>query len=106
MVGQMAAMAGRSILAIVRRQNFDMAMSAPVFPAETATEASPVFTASMDRHMDERQRPWRSAWLGLVSMAMETSQWWKVEASRTLGYFSRRGSTTFSLPNNRKRMSG
>jgi hypothetical protein len=47
-------MAGRSILAIVRRQNFDIAISAPVLPAETQTSASPVFTASMARHIDER----------------------------------------------------
>ena len=42
-----AAIAGRSMPAIVRRQNFDIAISAPVLPAETATSASPFFTASM-----------------------------------------------------------
>ena len=67
-VGQIAAIAGRSMLAIVRRQNFDIAISAPVLPAETQTSASPVFTASIARHIDDFQRPWRSAWLGLSSM--------------------------------------
>ena len=52
-VGQIAAIAGRSILAMVRRQNFAIAISAPVLPAETATSASPVFTASIARHMVE-----------------------------------------------------
>jgi hypothetical protein len=40
-------------LAIVRRQNFAIAISAPVLPAETATSASLVLTASSERHMDE-----------------------------------------------------
>ncbi len=40
-VGQIAAIAGRSMLAMVRRQNFDIAISAPVLPAETQTSASP-----------------------------------------------------------------
>ena len=52
-VGQMPAIAGRSILAMVRRQNRDIAISAPVLPADTATSASPLFTASMARHMEE-----------------------------------------------------
>ena len=33
-VGQIAAIAGRSMVAMVRRQNFDIAISAPVLPAE------------------------------------------------------------------------
>jgi hypothetical protein len=82
MVGQMAAMAGRSMSAMVRRQNFDIAISAPVLPAETQASASPFLTASMARHMEDFQRPRRSAWLGLSSMPTETSQWWK---SRTFG---------------------
>ena len=53
---------------MVRRQNFDIAISAPVLPAETQTSASPVFTASIALHIDDFQRPWRSAWLGLSSM--------------------------------------
>ena len=38
----------------VRRQNFAIAISAPVLPAETAKSASPFFTASIERHMLER----------------------------------------------------
>ena len=74
-VGQIAAIAGRSILAIVRRQNLAMAISAPVFPAETATSASRVFTASIARHMEDLYRPCRSACDGLSSMRIEISQW-------------------------------
>ncbi len=36
-VGHIAAIAGRSMVAMVRRQNFDIAISAPVLPAETQT---------------------------------------------------------------------
>ena len=52
-VGQMPAIAGRSMVAMVRKQNFAMAISAPVLPAETTTSASPVLTASIERHMLE-----------------------------------------------------
>ena len=45
----------------------DIAISAPVLPAETATSASPSFTHSMVCHM-EVSRPRRSTWLGLSSM--------------------------------------
>ena len=71
-VGHWQASAGRSMPAIMRRQNFAMAMSAPVLPAETVASASPVFTASSAIHMDETRRPWRNAWLGFASMAIET----------------------------------
>jgi hypothetical protein len=35
-----------------------------VLPADTATSASPCFTASIASHIDEDLRPRRSAWLG------------------------------------------
>ena len=41
MVGQIAAIAGRSMVAMVRRQNFDIAISAPVLPADMQQSASP-----------------------------------------------------------------
>ena len=53
----------------VRRQKRAIAISAPVLPAETATSASPFFTASMASHIEEVLRPRRSAWLGLSCMA-------------------------------------
>ena len=84
-VGQIAAIAGRSMLAMVRRQNFDIAISAPVLPAETQTSASPVLTASTAFHIDDFQRPWRSAWLGLSSMRTAMSQCTKVDAAATFG---------------------
>ncbi len=73
-VGQMPAIAGRSMFDIMRRQNFDMAISAPVLPAETATSASPFATASIASHMEDFPRPRRNAWLGFSSMATAISQ--------------------------------
>ena len=35
------------------RQNFAIAISAPVLPAETAQSASPFFTASIASHIDD-----------------------------------------------------
>ncbi len=60
-VGHMAAIAGRSTWGIVRKQILDMAMSAPVLPAETVASASPVFTASIASHMEDVRRPDRRA---------------------------------------------
>ena len=71
-------MAGRSILAMVRRQKRAMAIRAPVLPAETAASASLFLTASIASHIEDFQRPLRSAWLGLSSMRMATSVWWTV----------------------------
>jgi hypothetical protein len=58
-----------------------MAISAPVFPADTQTSASPVFTASIAFHMDDFHLPCRKAWLGLSSMRTATSQCSKREAA-------------------------
>ena len=41
-VGHSAAIAGRSIPASILRSNFDIAISAPVLPAETTRSASPL----------------------------------------------------------------
>ena len=68
-VGQMAAIAGRSISVIGRSTSRAMAMSAPVLPAETAAWACPFCTASSASHIDE-PLPRRNAWLGLSSMLM------------------------------------
>ena len=71
-VGQIAAMAGRSMPAMGRRISFDIAMRAPVLPAETATSASPFCTASIVSHKLD-PLPRRSAWLGLSVMATTVS---------------------------------
>ena len=60
---------------MVLSSNLAMAMSAPVLPAETATSASPFLTASMASHIEDFQRPLRSAWLGLSSILIATSVW-------------------------------
>ena len=98
MVGHMAAIAGRSTCAIVRRQNFAMAISAPVLPAETTTSASSFFTDSMARHMDDFHRPWRRAWLGLSSIRTATSACWKVETALSCGCWSSSGRQSDSWP--------
>src|SRR5215203_6574851 len=74
-VGQSAAIAGRSIPGSILRLNLAIAISAPVLPADTATSASPFLTASMASHIDDFQRPLRSAWLGLSSIRTATSVW-------------------------------
>jgi hypothetical protein len=73
-VGQIAAMAGRSTPGSGFRQNFAIAISAPVFPAETAAPASPSRTACTARHIEDFQRPFRKAWLGLSFISTVTSQ--------------------------------
>ncbi len=64
LVGQRAAIAGRSMPSMVPSWNMLIAISAPVLPAEIATCASPFSTDSMARHMDVL-RPRRSAMAGL-----------------------------------------
>ena len=77
--------------ACVRRLNFAIAISAPVLPAETATSASPFFTASIASHIEDFQRPWRSAWLGLSSILTTTSVWTIREAAFSRGLRSTSG---------------
>src|SRR5580698_969118 len=67
LVGHRAAMAGRSMPSNVRSWNIDIAINAPVLPAEIATSASFFFTDSIARHI-EVLRPRRSTALGLSSM--------------------------------------
>ena len=56
------------------RHIFAIAISAPVLPAETTQSASPFFTASIARHIEDVRRPDRSAWLGLSVILTATSQ--------------------------------
>jgi hypothetical protein len=42
---------------IILRLKRAIAISAPVLPAETATSASPFFTASIASHIEDFQRP-------------------------------------------------
>ena len=85
-VGHIAASAGRSISGSMCRQTLAIAIRAPVLPAETAQSASPFFTASIARHIEEVRRPDRSAWLGLSVILIATSQWTTVAlaASRAM----------------------
>ncbi|MDF9794019.1 hypothetical protein M2440_004720 [Methylorubrum extorquens] len=101
-VGHRQAMAGRSIPAMVLRQIFDIAIKAPVLPAETAAWASPSRTAWIARHIEDLPRPWRTAWLGLSSMAIETVVWRISTAPFRRGSASTRGRTTASSPNRMK----
>ena len=87
-------MAGRPIPAMVRKWNLAIAISAPVFPAETATPACPFLTASIASHIEERHRPWRNAWLGLSSILTATSVWTMRATSRSVGRIASSGSST------------
>ena len=91
-VGHSPAIAGRSMPGIMRRLNFAIAISAPVLPADTATSASPFFTASMASHIDDFQRPLRSAWLGLSSMRTATSVCTSRQAALSCGWAASSGS--------------
>ena len=73
-VGQIAAMAGREIPSIGRRQKVAIAISAPVLPPDTATSASPSLTDCSAAHIDELPLPLRSAWEGFSSIEMTLSQ--------------------------------
>jgi hypothetical protein len=77
-----------------------------VLPAETQTSASPVLTASIAFHIDDFQRPWRSAWLGLSSIRTDTSQWVNWLALESASWRARIGRTFSSRPNRTKRVSG
>jgi hypothetical protein len=70
---------------MVSRMTFDMAISAPVLPADTATPARPSLTASMACHIELVRRPRLSAWLGLSSMEMNTELAINSERLRTRG---------------------
>ena len=76
---------------MVRRLNFAIAIRAPVLPAETAASASPLFTASIASHIEDFQRPWRSAWLGLASIRTTTSLCTSREAAFSRGRSSTSG---------------
>ena len=83
----------------------DIAISAPVFPAEITTSASPFFTASMASHIEEVLRPRRSAWLGLSEPLTATSVWMIFEAALSSGCFSSSGSILARSPTSRNSVS-
>lgn len=57
------------MLAMVCRQNFDIAISAGIASGDTDIGFAVVLTASIAFHIDDDfHRPWRRAWLGLSSM--------------------------------------
>ena len=101
-VGHSAAIAGRSMPGSMRRLNLAIAISAPVLPADTATSASPFFTASMASHIDDFQRPLRSAWLGLSSMRTATSVCTSRQAALRRGCAASSGSILAWSPNRMK----
>ena len=58
----------------MRSSSLEMAIRAPVLPAETTAPASPVLTASMAFHRLE-PLPRRMAWAGFSSIATTLSVW-------------------------------
>ena len=105
-VGHSAAMAGRSMPGMVFKLNFAMAMRAPVLPADTAASASPFFTASSASHIDDFQRPWRSAWLGFSSILTATSVWTTRDTATSARCSRSSGSTTAASPKKMNSLSG
>ncbi len=102
-VGQLATMAGRSrSLETIRRISLEIAIRAPVLPAESAACASPWRRDSTAFHRLE-PLPRRRAWAGFSSMAMTRAVWRMSQTSAALG---QRASSAFRLassPCNRKR---
>jgi hypothetical protein len=75
----------------------DIAISAPVFPADTATSASFFFTDSMARHMLVL-RPRRSARLGFSSMRTRSEVWRIVTRPASLLRLASSGLSSLSSP--------
>ncbi len=90
-------MAGREIPSSVPSWNIDIAISAPVLPAEIATSASLVFTESMARHI-EVLRPRRSARLGFSSMRTRSGAWRMVTRSSSLARLANSALSSVSSP--------
>ena len=91
---------------MVRRQIFDMAISAPVLPAETAQSAAPLRTASIAIHIEEWRRPARKAWLGLSAMPTATLVWRTSVAAFSRGCAFSKGAIFASSPNIRNSIVG
>jgi hypothetical protein len=72
-----------------------------VLPADTATSASPFFTASIASHIEEVLRPRRKAWLGLSCMATATSVWTIRADAFSRGCFSSSAAIRAWSPNRR-----
>jgi hypothetical protein len=81
--------------------NLEIAINAPVFPAETTPSARPSATASIANHMLDC-RPVRNARDGLSSSATTSLVWCNVTALARRGSFARRGRTFSSAPNSKK----
>src|SRR5665213_60730 len=105
LVGHSAAIAGRSIFSRTRSCTIDIAMSAPVFPAETTTSASFFATDSMACHMLVL-RPRRSAWLGFSSIRTRSGEWRISVLAASLGRLAISGFNSASSPFSKKRTVG
>ena len=103
-VGQLATMAGRSRPTAMRRISLEMAIRAPVLPAETTAWASPSRTASMAFQRLE-PLPRRSAVAGFSSLAMTSSVWRTSQAARAAGRRASSASRRARSPCSRKRTS-
>ena len=104
-VGSTAARAGRSMPGMVRSENSDIAIRAPVLPAETAALALPCFTASMAMPIDV-VRARRRAWLGLSLMATTSSLWMTSARAARRGQRASSAAITGWWPNSRKERRG
>ena len=96
-VGQLATRAGRSIPPTIRSCRREMAMSAPVFPAETAAWACLACTHSTAFHI-ELPLPRLMAWAGLASEEMTLVEGRVSLAAATAGCARRHSPTSASSP--------
>ena len=97
-VGQIAAMAGREMPSIGRRQKVAIAIRAPVLPPEMATSASPSLTDCSAAHIEELPLPLRSACEGFSSIAMTLSEWTMRLTGLSAGNWSSSGVSSASRP--------
>ena len=94
----MAAMAGRDIPSIGRRQKVAIAINAPVLPPEMATSASTSLTDCSAAHIEELPLPLRRAWEGFSSIEMTLSQWTTRLTGLSSGNLSSSGVMSASRP--------
>ena len=96
-VGSKAASAGRSIPGMVRSASFDIAIIAPVLPAETAASARPSFTALIAMPIDV-VRARRIAWLGFSLASIASGELTMVKPDSRRGLRSSSARTCASAP--------
>jgi hypothetical protein len=103
--GMLATSAGRSRSALMRRMSLEMAIRAPVLPAETAAAACPSRIASTAFHI-EVPLPRRMAWAGFSSIEITRSECRTSERAARAGSRDNSACITVSSPCSSRRAPG